>query len=532
MSLEEIVGFLSVTENGPSHELIAELIREFGLNFVPTESIKQELKDKKASDEILAAIWSKDVYVIFNTVPLGGTIVIKDMVGKSIEIYETGKYKYKLEKEKEYQFTASLEGYKESADTFIAKENETHNIPLEIDWVSVIIKAYPSDADIKITANSVGAQESEEMGNNVFKLQRGKEYNVTVSKQGYLKKDDSIKVSKNNESFPFTLEIDWVSVVFKIDQPGARIKITAKSVGAQESEEMGNNVFKLQRGKEYNVTVSKQGYLKKDDNIKASKNNESFPFTLEIDWISVNFKTSPLDAGITITPKQGGKIREESRNRYKVQRGKKYLVTAVAKGYRKFEKVFTAVRITEDIKLQPFLRSEYGQVSMSQILKLPFFQFTGERFGTPGNCGYFGDKEGKYRHDYRPQSFNGDRVVTDYATGLMWHQSGSEKFNNWKEAKDWVKDLKYAGHHDWRLPTVEEAISLLEPECDNIVKMFIHKYFDTKQIRIWTDDTEEETQKIWYVHFKKSFKNPTGYVDSKETEDTKIIKHLFIRPVR
>ncbi|MCP4367390.1 MAG: DUF1566 domain-containing protein [Deltaproteobacteria bacterium] len=189
-------------------------------------------------------------------------------------------------------------------------------------------------------------------------------------------------------------------------------------------------------------------------------------------------------------------------------------------------------KICEFEKGRQILRSNYAEISMSQILKLPFFQLTSERFGALGNCGYFGGEKGLYKHDYIREAFNGGRVVTDIATGLMWHQSGSEKFNNWDEAMDWVNKLNYAGFRDWRLPTVEEVISLLEPECDKKVKMFIHKYFDTKQIRIWTGDTEKKTEKVWYVHFKKSFKNPTGYVDSKETKDTKIIKHLFIRPVR
>jgi hypothetical protein len=57
-----------------------------------------------------------------------------------------------------------------------------------------------------------------------------------------------------------------------------------------------------------------------------------------------------------------------------------------------------------------------------------------------------------------------ERVVIDKATNLMWHQSGSQKFVNWEKAKEWVNNLSYFGYDDWRLPTLEEAISLLEKE--------------------------------------------------------------------
>ncbi|MCK5420241.1 MAG: DUF1566 domain-containing protein, partial [Desulfobacterales bacterium] len=60
---------------------------------------------------------------------------------------------------------------------------------------------------------------------------------------------------------------------------------------------------------------------------------------------------------------------------------------------------------------------------------------------------------------------NNDGTITDKATGLMWQKSGSSKFlYNW-DAKEYIKQLnrqRFAGHSDWRMPTVEELASLLE----------------------------------------------------------------------
>ncbi|MCP4220607.1 MAG: DUF1566 domain-containing protein, partial [bacterium] len=58
-----------------------------------------------------------------------------------------------------------------------------------------------------------------------------------------------------------------------------------------------------------------------------------------------------------------------------------------------------------------------------------------------------------------------ETVVTDGSTGLMWQQSGSGIPLTYREAGEWLGELNktgYAGHKDWRLPTLEEAVSLMD----------------------------------------------------------------------
>lgn len=106
------------------------------------------------------------------------------------------------------------------------------------------------------------------------------------------------------------------------------------------------------------------------------------------------------------------------------------------------------------------------------------------------------------KHDYEVVSINGDKVVINHATGLMWHQSGSTNYMNLKDAKRWLRTLninKYAGYNDWRFPNVKEASSLLEPGDKN-GDLYIDPVFDSGQRYIWTGD-KHDSDKMWVVNF-------------------------------
>ncbi|MGH7455338.1 MAG: DUF1566 domain-containing protein, partial [bacterium] len=68
-------------------------------------------------------------------------------------------------------------------------------------------------------------------------------------------------------------------------------------------------------------------------------------------------------------------------------------------------------------------------------------------------------------HKYEVQQQG--KVVVDHTTGLMWQQSGSPQFMTHENAEDYVAQLnkdRFAGFGDWRLPTLKEAMSLMEPK--------------------------------------------------------------------
>jgi len=125
----------------------------------------------------------------------------------------------------------------------------------------------------------------------------------------------------------------------------------------------------------------------------------------------------------------------------------------------------------------------------------------------------FGLNESQRPLEYIQNDFkdNGDGTITDHATGLMWPKSGSYNPLTYKNAKAYIEELnskKFAGHSDWRLPTVDELKSLLTQEKQSN-ELYINPIFDRKQSWYWTSDNLA-SDKAWDVLFTKglvSFRN-------------------------
>ena len=163
------------------------------------------------------------------------------------------------------------------------------------------------------------------------------------------------------------------------------------------------------------------------------------------------------------------------------------------------------------------IRSSFTDISVPQIQSIPNVVIDKEE-----DWGFWGHST--INHQYDLKSIKADKVVIDHTTGLMWHQSGSEKYMNWKLAKRWVARLNekgYAGFKDWRLPTVEEAISLLEPDKKND-NLYIDHAFDIKQQWIWTGDKMSGLEAAWVVAFYDS--NVCWYAFTS--------RYHYVRPVR
>ncbi|UCE05407.1 MAG: DUF1566 domain-containing protein, partial [bacterium] len=87
---------------------------------------------------------------------------------------------------------------------------------------------------------------------------------------------------------------------------------------------------------------------------------------------------------------------------------------------------------------------------------------------------------------------------------LMWQQGGSKKFMNLEKTQAYVEKLNidnYAGFSDWRLPTLEEAMTLIEMEIKSN-GLHVDAVFDKTQRWIWTADrVKGQSSGNWIVTF-------------------------------
>jgi hypothetical protein len=115
--------------------------------------------------------------------------------------------------------------------------------------------------------------------------------------------------------------------------------------------------------------------------------------------------------------------------------------------------------------------------------------------------------EGKgFSHQYKLQEINGDKIIFDEISCLMWQQSGSQKEMKFEDTEGWITELnrkRFVGFNDWRLPTLEEAMSLMEPEEKN--DLYIDPIFDSEQNWIWTADRVQGESWVWVVYFDDGY---------------------------
>ena len=93
-------------------------------------------------------------------------------------------------------------------------------------------------------------------------------------------------------------------------------------------------------------------------------------------------------------------------------------------------------------------------------------------------------------------------VIIDESSGLTWQQSGSDLQMTLDEAGNYLRELNranFGGYDDWRLPTLEEALTLMEREKTN-GDLHVHPYFDDVQVEIWTAD-QAGPMFAWAVSF-------------------------------
>lgn len=99
-----------------------------------------------------------------------------------------------------------------------------------------------------------------------------------------------------------------------------------------------------------------------------------------------------------------------------------------------------------------------------------------------------------------------DGIVIDNTTDLVWQQSGSEYPQTLTEAQlyiNFLNETRFGGYVNWRLPTIDELISLLKPSLIGEDFCF-ESLFDKRQK--WIRSVDRRSLKtVWYVNVEIGF---------------------------
>ncbi len=86
---------------------------------------------------------------------------------------------------------------------------------------------------------------------------------------------------------------------------------------------------------------------------------------------------------------------------------------------------------------------------------------------------------------------NGDDTITDYSTGLMWQQVVPAIEMDWEAALNYCEDLSLAGYDDWRLPNINELVSILNYSYDNAFIDTTYFIYNPNNLNLWSSTISE-----------------------------------------
>lgn len=99
---------------------------------------------------------------------------------------------------------------------------------------------------------------------------------------------------------------------------------------------------------------------------------------------------------------------------------------------------------------------------------------------------------------------NGDGLtVSDEVTGIMWQRVGLDiaSIRSIQRHIEGLNETGFAGFHDWRLPTMEEALSLMDPQM-NDKGLYLNPCFSKEQPFVFVA-ARRKPGGYWFVDYKQ-----------------------------
>ena len=116
------------------------------------------------------------------------------------------------------------------------------------------------------------------------------------------------------------------------------------------------------------------------------------------------------------------------------------------------------------------------------------------------------------------------QIILDHHSQLIWQRSGSDRKMKLADVPRFLSELnadRFGGYTGWRLPTLEEAMTLVEPDKKSGT-LYIVPLFDQRQWWLWTAD-RLNTNSHWCVNLK------AGYCGLKRSLDSQFVRAVCKR---
>jgi len=387
------------------------------------------------------------------------------------------------------------------------------------DFALLSITTTPANATVLIDGNPIGATPLKE-----YRAKSGRVMLNVQKPPDYFPFDTTLTLVKGGAAqLTFKLKPAQARVTIQISPAGAEVILDGKSLAVAKREKLPLSIGM------HSLNLSREGYQPLQTQFRVTPRDTTLRYSLlpiptdEYGTIQVR---SDLAGKISIGGKITDNIAAGEAKKYDLAVGRYQVDLRSATGY--FTKNATVakgatatvkfeapspppeIKPTRRYTLRSTPRNDFSEADEQKMLeKWGFFEIYDNKAGSG------------LANDYEPRTIAGDEIIVDKATGLMWQKSGSPNSMVYAEAEKYIRTLnaqRFAGYNDWRLPTLEEAMSLMEPKKSG--ELYIDPVFDRKQYWIWTAD-KESAGRAWCVGFH--YGGCLHYV---------IGGHYFVRAVR
>ena len=99
-------------------------------------------------------------------------------------------------------------------------------------------------------------------------------------------------------------------------------------------------------------------------------------------------------------------------------------------------------------------------------------------------------------------------AVLDKETGLVWEKIPDTTLRSWYDAGDYCYDKNVGGRKGWRLPTIAELASLVDPTQTNPAMPSGHPFQNVQSDDYWSStELADDPAGTWYVYMSTGLAN-------------------------